>query len=90
MVEVQEGTFDPVVAPGRVLLSHADDEALDGLYHARAAWGAALEGPLQGNQAAMPTHDRVGRNDVGHLVENLTAECLSLDSKACTLGIGES
>jgi len=82
MTEIGQGTFDPAIAPARVLCGEADDEFLDLFHDTRPTWSAPRPMiPLGSDQLAMPGEDRVGGDDPGQIQECLSADSLAGDGQ---------
>ena len=58
----QSALYSPV-APTRTLVGHPDDEILDRFHDARSPGSFPIERPLPSDQLAVPTQDRVWRDD---------------------------
>jgi hypothetical protein len=92
VVEIGERALDPVVAPGRVLPGHAQDEAG---YVCGDGWpsGCCLPPfavvPLLGDQPPVPAQDRVGRDDRRQLHQRPAADRLALGCQDAPLVVGE-
>jgi hypothetical protein len=58
-------------------------------HNLRPAWPHRREGPLQGDQATVPSEDRVGRHDGRDLPQDPSAESASPRREAAALVIGQ-
>src|SRR5262245_64886587 len=81
----------PVIAPGAVLLGHANDELLDLAPDPRSAWAAtgfrAIE--LAGDKLAIPAQDSVWPRHRCDLGENLAAKAMANLAECGSLGVRE-
>src|SRR5438445_2046096 len=77
--EVGEGADDPVVAPGAILLRHADDQRLQLLVNGGSPWALPVCGAIKllGHELTVPAKNRVGLDDLGHLPQGLLAKFLA-------------
>ena len=91
MSKVGQGALDAVIAPRRILLSHAQDQFNDLLCDRRASGGLAALAvvPVCGHEFSMPAQDCFGSHDGGKLVEHLTAEDLAFDGEPASLAVVE-
>ena len=91
MSEVGQGALDAVVAPGRILPGHAQDEFDDFRFDGRPPHGpsAVAEVPLLGHQLPVPAQDGVGGAGGADLAEDLPTEHIALDRQASPLVVVE-
>src|SRR5262249_10563301 len=77
--EVGQGADDPVIAPGAVLLGHADDQRLQLRVDAGATRSLALlrAVKLLGHELTVPAKNRVRLDDRGHVLEGFLAQFLT-------------
>jgi hypothetical protein len=68
VAQVRQGTNDPVIAPGAVLLGHADDQRFQLRISRGTPWGLTLGGAIKllGYELAVPSQDRIRFDDGGH------------------------
>ena len=90
MVELLQLALNAAVAPARVVGCHPDDELADLLHDAWPADAVRRVGPLGRDQAAVPAHDGVGRDDGRDLGKETAAQNLALRGEAAALVIRES
>jgi hypothetical protein len=90
MTQILQGALDAGVAPARVLGCHPHDEAANLQDHAGASRSTLGVRPLPGDELAVPTENRVGRDNRRHLHEQATTEPRAQDSQAPPLVIGEA
>ena len=89
MAQVLQRPLDARVAPPRILRGHPQNEGRDLPHDPRPAWPPRREGPLPGDQAAVPSEDRVGRHDGRDLPQDPSAESASPRREAPALVIGQ-
>jgi hypothetical protein len=65
--QVGQGADDPVIAPGAILPSYADNQRFELLVDGGTAWRRPLLGAIKllGDQFAVPAEDRSGLDDGG-------------------------
>ena len=91
MTEIGQRTPDAGVTPVAVLLRHVDDQAANLLPHRGPPGTSTLTAVvLASNQLPMPAQQGVGRDDRGHLPEQLVAQLLGPGSQAAALIVVES
>ena len=78
--EIRHGALDTVVAPGRILLGHTQDQVDD---LGSDSWpphglSAVAEVPLLGHQVPVPAQDGVGGEGGADLAEDLPSKDLAL------------
>src|SRR6516225_8359425 len=75
MSEIGQSTDDAVVAPARVLSSHADNQSLDLCRDRGTTWiGTALGTvKLLSNQSPVPSQDRIWERDGGDRLQIFSA-----------------
>jgi hypothetical protein len=82
---------DSGVAPGRILVRHADDERGDVRLGGRATWAPPLRTVvLPGDESAVPPQDGVGRHDAGDGREVTTAEDLAFHGEPASLVVSQA
>src|SRR6266446_4833982 len=71
--EVGQGSYDPVIAPGAILLGHADNQGLQIGGNLWTTWRLPLRGAvtLLGDQCAVPAEDRLGLDNGGNVRQRL-------------------
>ena len=91
MAQLLECALKPEIALVRVLFGHAHHQLPDLLHDARSP-RASLHAPivLLGNQPAMPSQNRVRRDDGADLAEELPAEQLALRGQPPALGVAQT
>ena len=91
MTEVVQPATDAGVAPGRILVRHADDERGDVRLGGRATRPLRLRAVvLLGDERPVPTEDGVRGHDAGDSCELTTAEDLALHRKTASLVVGKA
>ena len=92
MPQIRQGTLDPSIAPGAVLLGHAHDELFDLLSDPRAAKRAAVCAPIEllRDAVVIPPQEGVRRGHRRDLFEAFPAERMGERSKSAAFGIGEA
>ena len=89
MPEVLLCALDSVVSPARILRGHADCKLGNPLHYRRSARALSRIGPLLSDQATMPSHYGVRRDDRGVAEEVLPAEELALSGQSAALPVVE-
>jgi hypothetical protein len=92
MPQICQGTLDTAIAPGWILLGHADDELLHLLGNTGSAMLTTLHTPVKllGDQSRVPMQERVRRDDRGDLFEALATERMGQCGEAAAFGIGQA
>ena len=91
VAEVLQPAADARVAPGRILVRHADDERGDVRLGARATGASRLRTVvLLGDEPPVPPQDRVGCHDAGDGREATTAEDVAFHGEAASLVVGQA
>jgi hypothetical protein len=91
VTEVRQPAADAGVAPGRILLRHADDERGDVGLGGRATEGSPRRTVvLPGDEFPVPTQDRVGCHAAGDGREVTTAEDVAFHSDTASLVVGQA
>ena len=85
MADVPESTLDSCVAPRGILSGNPNGQLLDNLHDPTSPWGAALMGPLLGNELPVSTEDGVGSDERGNLGEGASANGLTTHGKSASL-----
>src|SRR5262245_45934138 len=87
--EVREGTNDPVIAPGAILLRHADDQGLQLRVDLWSPWGLAMLGAVKllRHEFAVPGQDRIGPDDGGRYLEGLLTKLVANLREGLPFGI---
>jgi hypothetical protein len=90
--QVREGALDASIAPGRILLSHADHELFDLFGHTRSSKRSAVLAPLEclRDEAVVPAHEGIGGGNRGHLLEACATEWVGQRSKAAAFHVGQA
>ena len=81
MAEVLERALDPRVAPARIVGGHPDHQAPDFHLYSGSPKPRRRVRPLPRDQLAVPSENRVRRDDRRNLRENPSAEALTDDGK---------
>src|SRR5258708_22231983 len=89
MSEIAERALNPAVAPARVLIGEAHDQAADLFHDAGPACSLRGVSPHRRDQAPVPAQDRVGRDDRRDLRERAAAEDLALGRESPPLIVRE-
>ena len=90
VAHVSERTLNPRVAPCRILSGHANDEVGGLRFPSRPAGLSPFRVvPLTSNELAVPGENRVGRDDSGDLLEDLSTEGLALYREPTAFIIGQ-
>ena len=92
MAQVGQGSLDAVIAPRGVFLGDAENELGHLVRNRRSARGTistVAVVPFLGNQAAMPTENRVGSYNGGQLHHRSAAQSRALDRQYPALVIGQ-
>ncbi len=87
MANVLQRSLNTGVAPRRILRRHPNHEAPNLSEHSRPPWSSPNVGPLPRNQVAMPSKNRVGRDERRPLSQNAAAKSLSQYREPPSLGI---
>src|SRR5881397_2070802 len=89
--EVGQGADDPVIAPGAILLGHANDQRLQLLVDHGATRSLTLFGAVKllRHELAVPAEDRVRLDDSGHLRQCLFAQLLTNLGQGLALAISQ-
>jgi hypothetical protein len=92
MPHIRQCPLDTAVAPGGVLLRHADHQLFD---LGCNAWSPRLLArgrriTFSGDETVIPTLEGVGCGERRHLLEACAADRVGQHSQAATLGIGEA
>ena len=91
MPDLLQLTTDAQVTPAGVLGCHAHDQFTDGLHESGAADAVLVRvGVVGGYQLAVPSEDRVGRDDSSDLVEQSSTEWFALGCEAAALIVGQA
>ena len=82
---------DPIVAPAAVLLRHANDQRFDLGLDARPSWIGTMFGSIEltGDQATVPTENRLGLGDTRDIGKEVAAEPFANFSQCAPLRVGE-
>ena len=92
MPKVGERTLDSGIPPTRILPCNTDREIRDLFHDPRSARfpssGAVI--PFNGNQFAVPSHDRIGCNNGSDLAQNPVADGFASHRQSASLVIGEA
>ena len=77
--EVGQGAHDPVVAPGAILLRHADDQRLQLLVNRGTPRGLALLGTVTflRHELAVPSEDGIGFDDLRDFLQGFLSQLLA-------------
>src|SRR3989442_15988950 len=77
--EVGQGAHDPVVAPGAILLRHADDQRLQLLVNRGTPRGLALLGTVTflRHELTVPSENGVGLDDLGDFLQGFLPQLLA-------------
>src|SRR6266581_7000019 len=77
--QVCQSPDDAVIAPGAILLGHADNQGLESRVYFGTAWGLALRRAVEflRHQPAVPGENGVRGDDGGDFLESLLAELLA-------------
>src|SRR5262245_57360020 len=78
------------VAPGRILVRHADDERSDVRLGGRATWARLRTNVLRGDESAEPTQDGVRCHDPCDSREVTTAEDVAFHGETVSLVVGQA
>ena len=91
VAEALQPTADARVAPGRILVRHADHKRRD-VWLGRRATGASRVGTVVflGDEPPVPAQDRVGCHDTGHVRQAASAENAAFHGQAAALVVGEA
>ncbi len=91
VADVGPSSLDPIVSPRRILLGQSHDKLDNFLTDSRPADFLPLTAivPLLGHQQAIPTQDRVGREQGANLFQPFATEDLALDRNSTPLVIAE-
>ena len=91
IVQVGQGSDDPVVAPGAILPRHAHDQRLQRRVDRGAPWGLALLRAIKflRHKFAVPAENRVGFDDVGDFLQYLLAQLMTDFRQSVALTITE-
>jgi len=90
MPEMFQPAADPRVAPGRILVSQADDECGEVRLRGRATRPSGLRAVIfLGNELPIPPQNRVRGDDAGDGHQSAPADELALHREATSLIIGE-
>ena len=89
VAQVGQGPDDAVIAPGAILLGHADNQGLQLRVYLGTAWGLALLGAVKflGHELAVPGENGVGLDDGGDFLEGLLAQLLADLSQRLALAV---
>ena len=92
MPQVRQGPLDTAIAPGRMLVRHADNELLDLLSDPRAATLMALRASVEllRDQPLVPAQEGVRRGNRRDLFEALTAKRVGERRAVTALGVGQA
>ena len=91
VTEIHQPAADSGVAPGRILVRHADDERGDVRLGRRTTGPSAfLPVVLVGNEPPVPPQDRVGCHDAGDGREVTTAENVTFHGETASLVVGQA
>jgi hypothetical protein len=87
--KVGQGADDSVVAPGAILLGHADDQRFQIRIDRGATGSLALLRAVKflGDQCAVPAENRIGLDDLRHFQQGLLAQLLADDGEGFALAI---
>src|SRR4029450_8111251 len=90
--EVGEGSDDAIVAPGAILLRHANDQRLQLWIEGGTPRSLALLGAIKllGHKFAVPAKNRLGLDDVGDFLQSLLAQLLTDLGKGLALAVTQS
>ena len=90
VTQIGHRSLDAPIAPIPVLFGHSHDQVLGlpgGARPSRSALPTAVV--LLGNQLSMPGQQRLGRDNRGHLGQNLPSQAFGLGRQATTLVVIE-
>jgi hypothetical protein len=91
MSKVGQGALDAVIAPRRILLSHAQNQFNNFLRQRRPpdVFPEPAVVPVPGNEFTMPAQNCIRSHDAGHLLEHLPPEDLAFDGQTPSLVVAE-
>ena len=87
MANVLQRSLNTGVAPVRILRRHPNHEAPNLSEHPRPPWSSPCVGPFPRNQFAMPSKNRVRRDERRHLSQNAASKSLPEHREPPSLGI---
>jgi hypothetical protein len=89
MAQIRQSSGDPVVAPGPVLLGHANDQVLDVFDDWRPAWASTRMRSIEfaSDEPSVPPQDGVRQGGSGHLTESFAAQSLADFAKRRSLAV---
>src|SRR5712691_241143 len=79
VAQIGQCPHNAIVAPRTVLVRHANDQRLQLLVNGGSPWALPVFGAIKllGHELTVPTKNRVGLDDRGHLLQGLLAEFLA-------------
>jgi len=92
VANIRQGSLNPVVTPGRILLGKSQHEIHNDLPHARppgSLWATVAVVPLRGHQRSMPTENGIWREDRTNFAEHFPAQDFALNCQATASAIAE-
>src|SRR5262249_57024612 len=91
VIEVRQGTLDPRVAPGAMLLGHAHDQRSD-LVHDRRASGTTTRTAVEllADESPVPRQQRVWCDNRGDLAQQPSPQCPGFRGESTAVVVGEA
>jgi hypothetical protein len=91
VAQIGQSSGDPVIAPGLVLLGHANDQGLDVFDDWWLAWASTPMRPIEfaSDKPSVPPQDGVRQGGSSHFTESLAPQSLADLGKRRSLAVRE-
>src|ERR1035437_7757048 len=91
MPQIGQRPNDPVIAPGRILLGHANNQFLNFSIDSGPAWDSTLLRAIElaRGKSSVPCQDGIRQGHMRHLAKGLTAQSTANLAELRSLGVRE-